>query len=114
MKPSCLDRYVALDRCFFERCGWDIEINSSIMFKNVEEQRLYLRQNQTATKLFMSSSVSVRSSAVGNNEDEYCSSESEYHGSSSDEEQSRTISVAGSYFLRESIKTEESHRIGTC
>jgi len=57
LKPSPIDRYVALDRHFFERSGWDVENNSSISFHTVEDQMSYLSVNQTAAKLFMSSSI---------------------------------------------------------
>jgi len=91
MKPSYLDRYVALDRSFFERSGWDVENNSSITFKDVEEQRLYLCSNQTSARLFMPS-VEVRnhSSAVENNanDDDSSLSGSHFHDSSEDEDSS--------------------------
>ena len=85
MKPSYLDRYVALDRSFFERSGWDVENNSSIVFENVEEQRSYLCRNQTAARLFMPS-VNLKGSPVANIfDDDYSGNSEECSSSDGDE-----------------------------
>jgi len=81
LKPSQLDRFVALDRCFFERSGWDVENNSLISFKSVEDQKSYLSKNQTAAKLFRS----VDAPEGNDDEDDDSSMDSCSH-SSSDED----------------------------
>lgn len=64
LNPSHLDRFVALDRSFFDRSGWEIENNSGIRFEGPEDQEAFMLNQQTDARLF------TKASSTQNNEEE--------------------------------------------
>jgi len=100
LSPSHLDRFVALDRKFFDRSGWDMTNNATTVFHNTADQIMFLKSNQTVahglidvnTMRDTSSATSSVDPYNGNElrggEMEASDNEGEYSSSYSDEEDS--------------------------
>ena len=55
ISPSYLDRFIVLDRKFFDRSGWDTVNQTYTHFDNVAEQAQYINEHQTEAKRLMKS-----------------------------------------------------------
>jgi len=47
LSPSHIDRFVVLDRKFFDRSGWDVTNNATTAFHSTADQIMFLQSNQT-------------------------------------------------------------------
>jgi len=54
LNPNHLDRFIVLDRRYFDRSGWDVENHNVLTFKDAKDQRDYLDANQTEARMFTS------------------------------------------------------------
>ena len=80
ISPSYLDRFIVLDRKFFDRSGWDTVNQTYTHFDNVAEQAQYINEHQTEAKRLMKSN----SVQEDNNSDQ---DDCEYESNESDNEQ---------------------------
>ena len=60
LHSSYIDRFIVLDRKYFDRSGWDTNSQSYTIFNNVDDQQRYVNENQTAAMRLMSRRQSLQ------------------------------------------------------
>ena len=53
LHSSYIDRFIVLDRKYFDRSGWDTNSQSYTIFNNVDDQQRYVNENQTEAMRLM-------------------------------------------------------------
>jgi len=66
--PNPLDRFIVLDRRYFDRSGWGIVNKSSVAVDSPAEQNDYLSRNQTEANMLKSRLLASSSTSSGNYE----------------------------------------------
>lgn len=60
LHSSYIDRFIVLDRKYFDRSGWDTNSQSYTIFNNVDDQQRYVNENQTAAMRLMNRRQSLQ------------------------------------------------------
>ena len=60
LHSSYIDRFIVLDRKYFDRSGWDTNSQSYTIFNNVDDQQRYVNENQTEAMRLMNRRQSLQ------------------------------------------------------